>query len=132
MSERRVGLIGGLMTAIGPVSLALYTPAMPDLVAIFGTSELAVKMSLTLYFGGFACAQLVAGPLSDALGRRLVTWIFMGIYCLGSIGALFAPSIGLLMLARFVQGIGASAGVAISRAIVRDLFRGEQSARIMI
>lgn len=131
MSERRVGLIGGLMTAIGPVSLALYTPAMPDLVAIFGTSELAVKMSLTLYFGGFACAQLVAGPLSDALGRRLVTWIFMGIYCLGSIGALFAPSIGLLMLARFVQGIGASAGVAISRAIVRDLFRGEQSARIM-
>ena len=131
MSERRVGLIGGLMTAIGPISMALYTPAMPEIVRAFGTSEAAVKMTLTLYFGGFAAGQLVAGPLSDALGRRSVTYGFMGIYCLGSLAALVAPGVGLLMLARFVQGIGASAGVAISRALVRDLFEGERSARIM-
>jgi DHA1 family bicyclomycin/chloramphenicol resistance-like MFS transporter len=131
MSERRVGLIGGLMTAIGPISMALYTPAMPEIVRAFGTTEAMVKLTLTLYFGGFACAQLVAGPLSDALGRRPVTYAFMGVYCAGSLAALLAPNVGLLMLARFVQGIGASAGVAISRALVRDLFQGERSARIM-
>ena len=123
MSERRVGLIGALLTAIGPISMALYTPAMTEIVHALGTTEALVKMTLTLYFGGFACAQLVAGPLSDALGRRPVAFLFMGIYCAGSLFALGA-SVHALMLARFVQGIGASAGVAISRAVVRDLFQG--------
>jgi DHA1 family bicyclomycin/chloramphenicol resistance-like MFS transporter len=131
MSERRVSLIGGLLTAIGPISMALYTPAMTEIVHAFGTTEAAVKMTLTLYFGGFACAQLVAGPLSDALGRRPVTFAFMAIYCAASFLALVAPDVRTLMAARFVQGVGASAGIAISRAIVRDLFRGEQSSRIM-
>ena len=131
MSERRVGSIGALLTAIGPVSMALYTPAMTEIVHAFGTTEALVKMTLTLYFGGFACAQLVAGPLSDALGRRPVTFAFMAIYCAGSLWALQAPGVHALMAARFVQGVGASAGVAISRAIVRDLFQGQQSSRIM-
>ena len=132
MTERRVALIGGLMVAIGPISMALYTPAMTEIMRAFGTTEAAVKMTLTLYFGGFACAQLIAGPLSDALGRRPVTFAFMGVYCLASLAALAAPSVEALMVARFLQGIGASAGVAISRAIVRDLFTGERSSRIMI
>jgi DHA1 family bicyclomycin/chloramphenicol resistance-like MFS transporter len=131
MSERRVSLIGALLVAIGPVSMALYTPAMPEVVRAFATSESAVKLTLTLYFGGFACAQLIAGPLSDALGRRPVTFAFMGIYCAASLAALYAPTVEALMLARFVQGVGASAGAAISRAIVRDLFQGETSSRIM-
>ena len=131
MSERRVGLIGGLMTAIGPVSMAIYTPAMPEIVRALDTSEAMVKLTLTLYFGGFAAGQLVAGPLSDALGRRAVTFGFMGVYCLASLAGLMAQDVGMLMAARFVQGVGASAGIAISRALVRDLFQGERSARIM-
>ncbi|MGY9048076.1 MAG: multidrug effflux MFS transporter, partial [Rhodobacterales bacterium] len=87
--------------------------------------------TLTLYFGGFALAQLVAGPLSDALGRRPIIIAFMGIYCAASLLALVAPDIETLMTARFLQGVGASAGVAISRALVRDLFKGEESSRIM-
>lgn len=131
MSERQVALIGGLFVAVGPVSMALYTPAMTEIVRAFGTSEGLVKLSLTLYFAGFACAQLLAGPLSDALGRRPVTLAFMGIYCAGSLLALAAPGIEVLLVARFVQGIGASAGIAISRAIVRDLYTGEKSSAIM-
>ncbi len=131
MSERRVSLIGGLLTAIGPISMALYTPAMTEVVRAFDSTEALVKLTLTLYFGGFACAQLVAGPLSDALGRRPVTFAFMAIYCAASLVALMAPNVQVLMAARFVQGVGASAGVAISRAIVRDLFQGERSSRIM-
>ncbi|MFD2740406.1 multidrug effflux MFS transporter [Sulfitobacter aestuarii] len=131
MSARRVSLIGALLVAVGPVSMALYTPAMPAVGTVFDSPEAVVKLSLTLYFGGFACAQLIAGPLSDALGRRPVTIAFMAIYCLASLGAFLAPSIEVLVLSRFVQGIGASVGVAISRALVRDLFTGEESSRIM-
>ncbi|KMK67779.1 multidrug effflux MFS transporter [Puniceibacterium sp. IMCC21224] len=131
MSERRVSLIGAMLVAVGPVSMALYTPAMTELVHAFGSTEAVIKMTLTLYFGGFACAQLIAGPLSDALGRRPITIAFMALYCVASLLALVAPSVETLIVARFLQGVGASVGVAISRALVRDLFTNEQSSRIM-
>jgi DHA1 family bicyclomycin/chloramphenicol resistance-like MFS transporter len=131
MTERRVSLIGGLLAAIGPVSMALFTPAMPEIVDAFGTTEAAVKMALSLYFAGFAFAQLVCGPLSDGFGRRPVTIAFMAIYLAASVFALLAPTIEMLIAARFLQGVGAAVGVAISRALVRDLFAKERSARIM-
>ena len=131
MTARRVGAIGGMLTAIGPVSMSIYTPAMPEIVQALGTTEAAVKMTLTLFFGGFACAQLLAGPLSDALGRRPVVFLFMGIYFAASLVALFATGVGVLMAARLAQGVGAAAGVIISRAVVRDLFSGEESSKIL-
>jgi len=131
MTERRVSLIGALLVAIGPVSMALYTPAMTELVRAFGSTEAVIKLTLTLYFGGFACAQLIAGPLSDALGRRPVTMAFLGLYCAASVVAMLAPTVEVLIVARFMQGVGASVGVAISRALVRDMFTDEQSSRIM-
>jgi DHA1 family bicyclomycin/chloramphenicol resistance-like MFS transporter len=131
MSERRVGVIGALLAAIGPISMALFTPAMPEIVHAFGTTESAVKLTLSLYFAGFAFAQLACGPLSDGFGRKPVITAFMGIYLLASIAAILAPTIHMLIAARFLQGVGAAAGIAISRAIVRDLFAGERSARIM-
>ncbi|MGO4838632.1 MFS transporter, partial [Rhizobiaceae sp. 2RAB30] len=93
MSERRVGLLGAMLAAIGPVSMALFTPAMPDLVHAFGTTEAAVKMTLSLYFAGFAIAQLVCGPLSDGFGRKPVTFAFLGIYLVASVLALLATDI---------------------------------------
>lgn len=131
MSERKVGLIGALIVLIGPLSMALFTPAMPEIVRAFGTTEAAVKMTLSLYFAGFALAQLVCGPISDGLGRKPVTLAFLGIYVVASALALLAPTIETLIAARFLQGVGAAAGVAISRAIVRDLFTSDASARIM-
>ncbi|MBP0617448.1 multidrug effflux MFS transporter [Jiella mangrovi] len=131
MSERRTSLIGGCLVAIGPISLALYTPAMPTLVLEFGTTEALVKLSLAVYFAGFAFTQLICGPLSDAFGRRITTIVFMVIYLAGSMLAVFAPTIDLLVAARLLQGIGASVGVATARAIVRDQFVGETSSRIM-
>jgi len=131
MSERRVSLIGAMLVAIGPISMALYTPAMTEIVRAFDTTEAAVKMTLSIYFAGFAVAQLICGPLSDAFGRRPVVMGFMGIYAVASMIAVVAPTIELLILARFLQGVGAAVGVAVSRALVRDLFTREQSARIM-
>lgn len=131
MSALKTTLIGALLVAVGPISMSLYTPAMPDIVLAFGTTEAMVKMTLTLYFAGFAFTQLICGPLSDGIGRRPVTIAFMGIYLLACIIAVFAPTIEVLLGARFLQGVGASVGVAISRAMVRDSFSGDRSLRIM-
>src|SRR5690606_20112080 len=76
-------------------------------------------------------AQLIAGPLSDALGRKPVSLAFMVIYLVASVAAALAPQIEVLLAARLFQGIGAAVGIATSRAIVRDSFTGEQSSRIM-
>lgn len=131
MSERRVGLLGALLVAIGPVSMALFTPAMPEIVHVFGSTQATVKLTLSLYFAGFALAQLVCGPLSDGFGRKPVIMAFMAIYLAASLLALYAPTIEFLIAARFLQGVGGAVGVAISRAVVRDLFTNESSARIM-
>jgi MFS transporter, DHA1 family, multidrug resistance protein len=131
MSERRVGLIGALMVSVGPVSMALYTPAMPEIVHAFGSTEAAVKLSLSLYFAGFALSQLVCGPLSDGFGRKPVVLGFMMIYLIASLVALVAPSVDILIAARFFQGVGSAVGVAISRALIRDLFHDDRAARIM-
>jgi len=131
MSERRTSVIGAVLVALGPVSMALYTPAMPELVRAFSSSEAAIKMTLSLYFGGFAFAQLVSGTLSDVIGRRRATLIFMAIYLAGSLMAAFAPSVAVLLAGRLVQGIGASVGMTVARAIVRDQFTGTTAARIM-
>jgi MFS transporter, DHA1 family, multidrug resistance protein len=131
MSPRKTSAVGALLVALGPISMALYTPAMPTLVDAFGTDVATVKLTLTVYFLGFALAQLVCGPLSDALGRRPVVVGFTALYLAGSLLAVFAPSIEWLLAARAVQGTGAAAGVAISRAIVRDLFVGQKSVKVM-
>ena len=131
MSERKVSIIGALLVGIGPVSMALFTPAMPEIVHAFDTTEAAVKMALSSYFAGFAFAQLFCGPLSDGYGRKPVTFAFMVVYLIATVAALASPTIEMLVAARFFQGIGAAVGVAISRAIVRDLFTNENSARIM-
>lgn len=131
MSEARTTFLGALLTTLGPISMAIYTPAMPELVRAFGTTEAAIKLSLSLFFGGFALAQLVAGPLSDALGRKAATLIFLAIYLAGSVLAAIAPSVEFILAARLIQGIGASVGVVVGRAIVRDLYAGTDAARIL-
>lgn len=131
MSERRVGLIGAMLVALGPLSMALYTPAMPQIVQAFDTSEAAVKLTLSLYFAGFAFAQLFCGPLSDGFGRKPVITAFMLVYIGASVFAILAPTVEFLIAARFLQGVGAAVGVAIARAVVRDVFSFDRSARVM-
>lgn len=131
LDESRASIISSLMIALGPLTLALYTPALPTLVDAFATTPAAVKLSLTVYFLGFCLAQLLCGPLSDAFGRRPVALVFFSLYFVGSLVALLAPTIGIMQAGRALQGVGAAAGISTSRAIVRDLFVGQTSARIM-
>ncbi|MBP2230973.1 DHA1 family bicyclomycin/chloramphenicol resistance-like MFS transporter [Azospirillum agricola] len=131
MSEMRTAVVGALIVTLGPLSLSLYTPAMPMLVEAFGTTPAAVKLTLSVYFFGFAFSQLACGPLSDAYGRRPVALGFFAVYALGSVVAALSASIDWLLAGRLLQGVGAAAGIAISRAIVRDQFTGQNSARIL-
>ncbi len=131
MSQTKASVIGALLVALGPISMSLYTPAMPTLVKVFDTDVSSVKLTLTLYFLGFAFAQLGCGPMSDAWGRRPVVIGFTCLYLVGSLTAAFAPSIHWLLAARLIQGFGAASGTAISRAMVRDLFTGRQSIQVM-
>jgi DHA1 family bicyclomycin/chloramphenicol resistance-like MFS transporter len=131
MTERRVSWLGGLIGGLGPLSLALYTPAMPELAGVFATDDAAVKLTLSVYFAGFASAQLVCGPLSDRYGRKPVVFAFMLLYLVGSAGTLLSPTVEIFTVFRLLQGLGAAAGIVIGRAIVRDLYTGEASARVM-
>nr|WP_183189271.1 multidrug effflux MFS transporter [Ancylobacter tetraedralis] len=131
MTETRTAVIGALLIVLGPLSMSLYTPALPELVAAFGTSASTMKLTLSVYFGGYALAQLVCGPLSDAYGRRPAAIGFFSLYVAGSLIAASATDVTWLILGRGLQGIGVAAGPAISRAIVRDQFTGQASARIL-
>ncbi|MGU3496720.1 multidrug effflux MFS transporter [Xanthobacteraceae bacterium A53D] len=131
MSETRTAIIGAMIIVLGPVSLSLYTPALPQLVEAFETTPAIMKMTLSVFFFGYAFSQLACGPLSDAFGRRPVALGFFLVYLIGSVVAAFAPDVNWLIAGRALQGVGVAAGPAISRAIVRDQFTGQPSARIM-
>ncbi len=131
ITERRLTLIGSALAALGPISLSLYSPALPALAAAFGASHATVNLTMTAYFGGFAFAQLACGPVSDAFGRRRAALGFITLYLFASCAAAFAPSIGWLIAARLAQGLGAAVGLSVSRAMVRDVFTGQPAARIM-
>lgn len=131
MSERKLSLLGALLVVLGPISMALYTPALPELVRDFGTTDAVIKLTLAFYFGGFALTQLFVGPLSDAFGRRPVAIAFLVIYVGASIAASLSAHVEVLLIARLIQGVGASVGITTSRAIVRDCFSGAQATRIM-
>lgn len=131
ITERRLTLIGSALAALGPISLSLYSPALPALAAAFGASHAAVNLTMTAYFGGFAFAQLACGPVSDAYGRRRAALGFIALYLVASCAAAMAPSVGWLIGARLAQGLGAAVGLSVSRAMVRDVFTGQPAARIM-
>ena len=131
MSERRVAAVGAVLTMVGPVSMMVFTPAMPEMVRAFGTTEAMVKLTLSFYFAGFAISQLICGPLSDGFGRKPAVYGFIGIYLVATLFGLFAPTIEGVIAARFLQGVGAGVGLAMARAIVRDLYTTESAVRIM-
>ncbi|KWX76297.1 multidrug effflux MFS transporter [Paenibacillus jilunlii] len=122
----QIAVILGAISAIGPLSIDMYLPALPALGADFGAGAALVQLSLTFFLLGLASGQLVAGPLSDVYGRRTPLLIGMLVYAVSSLLCAFTPSIGLLVMLRFIQGLAGSVGVVISRAAVRDLYSGSE------
>jgi len=124
-----VTLLGGL-TAFGALSIDMYLPALPAIANDFGASDGVVERSLATFLAGLALGQLFYGPLSDRVGRRPPLIAGVAIYVLASVLCAFATSPNMLAALRFGQGVGACAGMVISRAIVRDVFDHQESARV--
>lgn len=122
-------VLGGL-SAFGPLSIDMYLPALPRLAGDFGAPAAAVQLTVSACLVGLGLGQLVAGPTSDVLGRRRPLLWGVGLYAVASWAAAFAPSLPLLVGMRFLQGLAGAAGIAIARAVVRDLFEGAEVARI--
>ncbi|WP_194410763.1 multidrug effflux MFS transporter [Microbacterium cremeum] len=116
----------GALTALGPFTIDLYLPAFPVLEAEFDTTAAAIQLTLTGTMVGFALGQLVVGPLSDKVGRRVPLLAVTALHVVASTAAAFAPSLELLSVARVLMGAGAAAGGVVAAAIVRDLFGGRR------
>ncbi|CAN7381524.1 multidrug effflux MFS transporter [Microbacterium sp. LjRoot45] len=116
----------GALTALGPFTIDLYLPAFPVLREDFGTTDAAIQLTLTGTMIGFALGQLIVGPLSDKVGRRLPLLAVTALHVLASTAAALAPSLELLSAARVLMGAGAAAGGVVAAAIVRDLFGGRR------
>lgn len=124
-------LILATFSALGPFTVDMYLASLPQLAVFFGTSATAVQASLTASLLGLGLGQLIMGPLSDIYGRRPPLLLSMILYILSSIGCAMAPNIEWFIALRFIQGVAASAGLVISRAIVRDRFSGVEMTKFI-
>ncbi|MDG9720179.1 multidrug effflux MFS transporter [Streptomyces sp. DH24] len=119
----------GALSAVPPLSMDMYLPALPDVAHTFGSSASSGQLTLTACLAGMALGQLVVGPMSDRWGRRRPLLAGMLIYVVASVSCAVAPSVELLIGFRLLQGLAGAAGVVIARAVVRDLYDGVEMAR---
>ena len=119
------------ITSVGPLSLNILTPALPGLIVSFGADAGVVQLTLSLYLLGMAISQLVLGPLSDRFGRRPVMLAGLVLTVVASFAALATTSIAGLIVARTAQAFGATTGIVIGRAMIRDLYDRDRAASMI-
>ena len=126
-----MALLLATLSMVSPLSIDTFFPSFPAIAEYYNLTDWQVQQIITAYLIPFSCFTLVHGPLSDALGRRPVVIAGLLIYTAASIGCVFAPTFGILLLARAVQGVAAGIGPTIARAVVRDLYDGPNAQRLM-
>ncbi|MFE5672248.1 multidrug effflux MFS transporter [Agromyces sp. NPDC056523] len=124
-------LVLGALTALGPFTIDLYLPAFPALEAELGVNAAAIQITLTGTMIGFGLGQLIVGPWSDKVGRRLPLMLSTALHIAASVAAALAPDIAWLVVFRLLQGFGAAAGGVVAMAMVRDLFGGKPLVRML-
>ncbi|MBW4779702.1 multidrug effflux MFS transporter [Rhodococcus fascians] len=127
----RVILVLGALIALGPLTIDMYLPALPAIAEDLNTPSSAVQLTLAGTLVGLALGQLVIGPLSDIVGRRLPLIVGTGVHILASLACIVAPNIAVLGGLRVIQGLGAAAAAVVAMAIVRDLFSGRAAATVL-
>ena len=120
-----------LLVSIGPLSTDMYLPSLPDMTRLFGTDVARAQLTLSVFLFGSALGQLIYGPVADRLGRKPVLLASLALFCLATLVCFAAPTIDILIAARFVQAIGAAGPMVLARAVVRDLYRAEQAGRML-
>ena len=120
-----------LTTMVGPFTIDTYLPSFPDIAADFGVDLAAMAQTLSVYLVAFAVTTLMWGPLADSFGRRRVVLGSMLLYVITSFGCASADNFSHLLILRLLQGMAASGGIVIARAVVRDVYEGENARRAM-
>ncbi|NLD77066.1 MAG: multidrug effflux MFS transporter [Acidimicrobiales bacterium] len=127
----RLVLALGAMIALGPLTIDLYLPGLPNIEADLNTTASAVQLTLTGTLIGLAIGQLVVGPVSDAYGRHKPLYFGTFIHVAASVVCGLAPNIAVLGGARVLQGVGAASTAVVTMAIVRDLYSGRAAALLL-
>ncbi|MGN6408348.1 MAG: multidrug effflux MFS transporter [Curtobacterium sp.] len=122
-------LVLGLLSAVAPFATDLYLPAFPQMTTELQASATTVQLTLTAFLVGVTAGQLVFGPLSDRFGRVPPLLAGAALCVLASAAAVLAPNVGVLVVARLLQGLGGAAGMVIGRAVISDLATGKPAAR---
>lgn len=123
-----IALIGAV--ALPPLAIDMYLPSLPEISDVFDASVGTSQLTLTAFLLMLGIGQLVAGPLTDAVGRRRPLLIGLVIFVVGSVLAATASSIGVLLAARLVQGIGGSLAVVVANSSVRDFSSGDGATKL--
>lgn len=129
-SRLEIIVILGLLTALAPLSIDMYLPALPELARVLAAEPAEVQRTLASFFLGFALGQAFYGPIADRWGRKPPLYASLLLFALASAGCAVAESVTTLVVLRFFQALGACAGGVIARAMVRDLFDPKDSVRI--
>jgi DHA1 family bicyclomycin/chloramphenicol resistance-like MFS transporter len=123
-------LILGALSAIGPLAIDMYLPALPAISGEMVSAPAQVQLTLTACLIGVSVGQVVAGPVSDVRGRRMPLLVGVAGFTVTSLLCAFAPSVPVLIVLRLLQGVLGGAALVIVRAVVRDLYDGAAIARI--
>ena len=127
----RMALVLGLLSAVGPFAIDMYLPALPEVARDLGVSESVAAQTLSAYFVVFGIAQMIYGPMADAVGRKPPMVIGVAIFIAATVLCSFAPGIGWLIAARALQALGAATLMVVPRAVIRDMATGPEAARMM-
>ncbi|HJG42420.1 multidrug effflux MFS transporter [Corynebacterium phoceense] len=118
-----------LLSATAPFATDMYLPVLPHIAGEFGVEQVVAQFTLTGFFVGMAFGQLLIGPVSDVVGRRRLLLWSAGLALVASVLAALAPGIGVLILARILQGLGGGACNVLARSVVPDLLSGSAAAK---
>src|SRR5215469_2319507 len=121
----------GALSAFGPLAMDMYLPSTPTIAASLHAGQSLVQLTLSGCLAGLAVGQLVAGPVSDGMGRKRPLLIGVLAFTVLSVACAAAPDIWSLIVFRFLQGMAGAVGVVLSLAIVRDLYEGTELARVL-
>lgn len=124
-------LVLAALVALGPLSTDMYLPSLPRLTTLFDTTVDQVQITLSIFFIGFAVAQLIYGPLADRFGRKKIILSGMLIFTFASFGCATADTIEELILFRFLQAVGACGGPVLGRTMIRDIYGPTEAARVL-
>lgn len=130
-TPRWMPILLGYFIAVGPAATDMYLPAFPAVEHSFGTAPGTAQLTLAAWFAGLAIGQITQGTLSDRFGRRAPLIAGTGLFTLAAIGCALAPTLGWLAVFRALGAVGASAGMVVPRAVVRDLADGSAAAILM-